>query len=150
MMISLLPCPSTCNPFSNPTRALDRRRTRLANMLKEDMITEFEFNEASNAPITANRRNRNIEINAPYVAEMVRRTIYEQFGEDTYSRGFEVITSIDGDLQIDANKAVINGLEKYYDKRHGYRGVDANYPPETGNAEQGLSLIHISEPTRPY
>ena len=137
MMISLLPCPSTCNPFSNPTRALDRRRTRLANMLKEDMITEFEFNEANNAPITANRRNRNIEINAPYVAEMVRRTIYEQFGEDTYSRGFEVITSIDGDLQLDANKAVVNGLEKYYDKRHGYRGVDANYPPETGNAEQG-------------
>ena len=96
MMISLLPCPSTCNPFSNPARALDRRRSRLANMLKEGMISNDEFNKANDAPITANRRNRNIEVSAPYVAEMVRKTIYDQFGEATYSMGFEVITSIDG------------------------------------------------------
>ena len=50
MMVSLLPCPSTCNPFSNPARALDRRRTRLANMLKEGMISNDEFNEANDAP----------------------------------------------------------------------------------------------------
>jgi len=134
MMVSLLPCPSTCNPFSNPARALDRRRTRLANMLKEGMISNDEFNEANDAPITANRRNRNIEVSAPYVAEMVRKTIYDQFGEATYSMGFEVITSIDGNLQLAANEAVTNGLETYYDKRHGYRGVDTNYPPTLENA----------------
>ena len=134
MMVSLLPCPSTCNPFSNPARALDRRRTRLANMLKEGMISNDEFNEANDAPITANRRNRNIEVSAPYVAEMVRKTIYDQFGEATYSMGFEVITSIDGNLQLAANEAVTNGLETYYDKRHGYRGADTNYPPTLENA----------------
>ena len=147
MMVSLLPCPSTCNPFSNPARALDRRRTRLANMLKEGMISNDEFNEANDAPITANRRNRNIEVSAPYVAEMVRKTIYDQFGEATYSMGFEVITSIDGNLQLAANEAVTNGLETYYDKRHGYRGVDTNYPPTQENAISNWSAQLTSIPT---
>ncbi len=147
MMISLLPCPSTCNPFSDPARALDRRRTRLANMLKEGMISNDEFNNANSAPITANRRNRNIEVSAPYVAEMVRKTIYDQFGEATYSMGFEVITSIDGNLQLAANEAVTNGLEKYYDKRHGYRGVDANYPPSQEDAIPNWSAQLTSIPT---
>ena len=147
MMISLLPCPSTCNPFSNPARALDRRETRLANMLKEGMITESDFVIANEAPITANRRNRNIEVSAPYVAEMVRKTIYDQFGEATYSRGFEVITSISGDLQEAANTAVINGLEAYYDKRHGYRGVDTNYPPTQENKELNWLTQLASVPT---
>ena len=147
MMVSLLPCPSTCNPFSNPARALDRRRTRLANMLKEGMISNDEFNEANDAPITANRRNRNIEVSAPYVAEMVRKTIYDQFGEATYSMGFEVITSIDGNLQLAANEAVTNGLETYYDKRHGYRGVDTNYPPTQENAISNWSGQLASIPT---
>ena len=147
MMVSLLPCPSTCNPFSNPARAVDRRRTRLANMLKEGMISNDEFNEANGAPITANRRNRNIEVSAPYVAEMVRKTIYDQFGEATYSMGFEVITSIDGNLQLAANEAVTNGLETYYDKRHGYRGVETNYPPTQGNAIPNWSEQLTSIPT---
>jgi len=135
MMVSLLPCPSTCNPFSNPGRSLDRRETRLRNMLREEMITQAEFDSAKNAPITANRRNRNIEVNAPYVAEMVRQTLYDQFGEEAYTRGFEVITSINGDLQVAANNALVSGLEIYYDKRHGYRGNDANFPPESDNPE---------------
>jgi len=134
MMISLLPCPSTCNPLNNPARAIERRSTRLANMLKEGMIDQAEFDAADQAPISASRHNRNIEVSAPYVAEMVRQQLYGQIGEDAYSQGFEVITTIDGDKQIAANAAIINGLENY-DMRHGYRGPSANYPPaQTGNA----------------
>jgi penicillin-binding protein 1A len=133
MMISLLPCPSTCNPLTNPERAISRRETRLENMLKENMITETEFNAANSAPVTALRRNRNIAVPAPYVAEMVRQTLYEQFGEETYSRGFEVTTSIDGDKQLSANRALVSGLERYYDRRHGYRGANVNYPPESAD-----------------
>ena len=142
MMISLLPCPSACNPFSNPSRALNRRETRLRNMLMENMITQNEFEAANNAPITADRRNRNIAVPAPYIAEMVRQTLYDQFGEETYTRGFEVTTSIDGDLQLAANKSMIDGLETYYDKRHGYRGPDANYPPDPDDPTEGW-LAHL-------
>ena len=130
MMISLLPCPSTCNPLANPERALARRETRLANMLREGMIGEREFAAANAMPVSAKRRGRDIEAPAPYVAEMVRRELYEQYGEDAYSRGFEVVTSIDGDKQLMANKALVDGLENHYDRRHGYRGPTANYPPD--------------------
>ncbi len=130
MMISLLPCPSSCNPLANPDRALDRRETRLANMRNEGMIGEAEFAAANAMPVTANRRSRDIEVPAPFVAEMVRQELYDRHGEDTYTQGFEVITSIDGGKQLLANAALINGLENYYDRRHGYRGPSANYPPD--------------------
>lgn len=130
MMISLLPCPSTCNPLSNPTRAIERRRVRLANMLRQDMISQQEFESADRSPITAQRRNRDIAVSAPYIAEMVRQQLYDEHGEDAYSQGFEVVTTIDGDRQLAANKALVDGLENYYDKRHGYRGATANYPQE--------------------
>lgn len=130
MMISLLPCPSSCNPLSNPTRAIERRRVRLQNMLNEGMISRAEFELADREPITAQRRNRDIAISAPYIAEMVRQQLYDEHGEAAYSQGFEVITTIDGDKQLAANKALVDGLETYYDKRHGYRGATANYPEE--------------------
>jgi penicillin-binding protein 1A len=142
MMISLLPCPSTCNPLSNPERAVERRTTRLRNMLKERMITQAEFDAANNAPVTARRHARNIEVPAPYVAEMVRQQLYDEFGEETYSRGFEVITSIDGEKQLAANSALIDGLEIYYDKRHGYRGPDAHYSPDPLDPE-AVWLEHL-------
>jgi len=130
MMASLLPCPSTCNPLNSGTRSITRREVRLRNMLQQEMISEQEYEIANAAPITAMRRNRNIEVPAPYVTEMVRQQLYEEFGERTYSGGFEVITSIDGDKQLAANQAVTEGLEQYYDRRHGYRGAEANYPPD--------------------
>ena len=130
MMISLLPCPSACNPLSNPTRAIERRRVRLANMLRQGMITQSDFDNADRSSITAQRRNRDIAVSAPYIAEMVRQQLFEEHGEDAYSQGFEVVTTIDGDRQLVANKALVDGLENYYDKRHGYRGAAANYPQE--------------------
>jgi len=130
MMISLLPCPSACNPLSNPTRAIERRRVRLANMLRQGMIDQREFADADRSPITAQRRNRDIAVSAPYVAEMVRQQLFEEHGEEAYSQGFEVVTTIDGDKQLVANRALIDGLETYYDVPHGYRGAAANYPVE--------------------
>ncbi|MCG8412754.1 MAG: transglycosylase domain-containing protein, partial [Pseudomonadales bacterium] len=135
MMVSVLPCPSACNPLADPDRAVARRETRLRNMLQQGMIDEAQFAEANRAPVTASRRNRNIAVPAPYVAEMVRQTLYDEFGEDTYQKGFEVTTSIDGDLQLAANDALVNGLEVYYDKRHGYRGPNANYPADPDDPE---------------
>ncbi|PCI81175.1 MAG: peptidase [SAR86 cluster bacterium] len=130
MMISLLPCPSACNPLSNPTRSIERRRIRLANMLRQGMINQPEFADADRSPITARRRNRDIEVSAPYVAEMVRQQLYGEHGEEAYSQGFEVVTTIDGDKQLVANRALVDGLETYYDIPHGYRGPTANYPQE--------------------
>lgn len=136
MMTSVLPCPSSCNPLTDPERAVQRRNIVLEKMFDEDMITRDELNQALAEPVTVQRHARDIEVPAPFIAEMVRQQLYEQYGEETYTRGFEVITSIDGDKQLAANAALVNGLEIYYDKRHGYRGPAANYATAGSNPKE--------------
>ena len=138
MMVSLLPCPSTCNPLSSPVRSIERRRTRLRNMLREGMISEAEFAAADAQPVSATRHNRNIEIEAPYIAEMVRQELYAEYGEAAYTQGFEVVTTLDSKLQRLASSALVDGLEDYYDRRHGYRGPTATYPPAAAEPAEAL------------
>lgn len=145
MMTSLLPCPSPCNPLTNPERAVQRRNVILHKMFDEGMVDRSALETALVAPVTASRRGRDIEVSAPYVAEMVRQQIYEEYGEDTYTLGFEVITSIDGDKQLSANAALVNGLESYYDKRHGYRGPDANYASELTDPIMGPNAQELEQ-----
>jgi len=138
MMVSLLPCPSTCNPLSSPVRSIERRRTRLRNMLREGMISEAEFAAADAQPVSATRHNRNIEIEAPYVAEMVRQELYAEYGEAAYTQGFEVVTTLDSKRQRLASSALVDGLEDYYDRRHGYRGPIATFPPAAAEPAEAL------------
>lgn len=133
MMVSLLPCPSPCNPLVDPERARERRNRVLSRMFDQGMIDQQQLAEAQAAPVTASRHGRNIDVSAPFIAEMVRQQLYAEYGEDTYTQGFEVITTIDGNKQLAAKQALVNGLEEYYDKRHGYRGVDAHY--EVGDVD---------------
>lgn len=131
MMASLLPNPVNYNPVNNPILALTRRNAVLKKMLDQQMITEADYSLAVNSPDNAKRHYLSAEISAPYVAEMVRQQLVAQYGEEVaYTHGFEVITTIDGDKQLAANAALVNGLEEYYDRPHGYRGADANYPAD--------------------
>jgi penicillin-binding protein 1A len=127
-MVSLLPCPSVCNPSTDPERARVRRDVVINKMLAQGMITREQHMQSLAEPINARRHLRTIEVNAPYVAEMVRQQLYAQYGEDIYRLGIEVITSIDSRLQNAATSALTNGLENYYDRRHGYRGPEARLP----------------------
>jgi penicillin-binding protein 1A len=147
MMVSLLPCPSPCNPLADPDRALERRNRVLDRMRDQGMIDQQQYAVARAAPVTAGRHGRNIEVPAPFIAEMVRQQLYEEFGEETYTQGFEVVTSIDGDKQLAAKQALVSGLEEYYDKRHGFRGVDAHYESDevdpTASWLQELAAIPV-------
>jgi len=129
MLTSVLPCPTPCNPIADPARALTRRNIVLTKMFEQRMINRQEYENAINTPDIARRHSRRIEVNAPYVAEMVRQELYAMYGEDIYHRGFEVTTSIHSEKQEAANRALTNGLEENYDKRHGYRGTEGYEPP---------------------
>ncbi len=120
-MIAGLPkAPSAYNPITNPTRALQRRNYVLRRMLELEHISQQEFDDASNQPVTALLHNLNIELSAPYLAEMVRQKIVEHYGEDAYTSGLKVYTSINKTLQDAAVRALRNTLHSY-DERHGYR-----------------------------
>lgn len=121
-MIAGLPqAPSTQNPIANPLAAKKRRDHVLERLLEGNFINEKEYQEAISQPITAKYHGTTIEVPAPYVAEMIRQSLFDHFGPKAYTKGYKVYTTIKGSLQIAANKAVIEHLIAY-DRRHGYRG----------------------------
>jgi penicillin-binding protein 1A len=120
-MIAGLPkAPSSFNPVTNEARAIQRRNYVLQRMLELNHITQQQFDLASGQPSTAKLQAVSPEVQAPFLAEMVRQKIYEDYGERAYTAGFKVYTTINSNLQTAANHALANTLHAY-DERHGYR-----------------------------
>lgn len=125
-MIAGLPqAPSTQNPIANPLAAKKRRDHVLERLLEEKYITEDQYHEAVNEPLTAKYHGATLDVNAPYVAEMIRQSLYDHFGPGAYTKGYKVYTTIKGPLQTTANQVVEENLIEY-DRRHGYFGPIAN------------------------
>lgn len=132
-MIAGLPkAPSRFNPINNPTRAKQRRDWILGRMLALGSIDDARYHAALEEPITARYHAPETEVLAPYIAEMARAQIFDRFGDQAYTQGFRVVTTVSSKLQQAANDALQNGL-KTYDKRHGYRGPEGHFP---GNLSQ--------------
>jgi len=121
MMAGLPKAPSRNNPISNPENALDRRNHVLHRLVEQGYIDEDTYNTASSAPITASKHRFEYDVDAPYIAEMVRRYMFKTYQEKSYAGGFHVHTTIRSDDQRAANAAVRAGLLEY-ERRHGYRG----------------------------
>ena len=121
-MIAGLPqAPSSQNPINNPKGAKARRNHVLDRMLEEHFITMAEYRKAIEEPIRAHVHTTDLQVQAPFVAEMIRQSLYDQFGSDAYTRGYRVYATIHSDLQQKANQTVQEHLIAY-DRRHGYRG----------------------------
>jgi len=125
-MIAGLPkAPSAYNPIVNPDRALLRRNYVLTRMYELNFITEEEYNEAKAYVDDAELHGLRVEVEAPYVAEMVRAELYDRLGENAYTQGYKVFTTVESRLQLAANDALRESLLAY-EERHGYRGPEAN------------------------
>jgi len=152
-MIAGLPkAPSKFNPVVNPDRALLRRDYVLRRMWEVGHISQQDYQTAIQAPITASYHSRNVEVYAPYIAEMVRTQLIEQYGDEAYNKGLNVYTTIRAKHQKAANSALQNALLAY-DKRHGFRGAKNNTTIEeamtTENFEQILSGYESIGPLHP-
>ena len=130
MIASLPKAPSTYNPIANPQKALERRTYVLNRMLTLDKITPEQYDVAMGTPITAAEYNIKVELEAPYVAEMVRAYMIEHYGDNAYSDGFDVYTTIRSPLQQNAQSSIRQGLLKY-DRRHGWRGSKERITSDT-------------------
>jgi penicillin-binding protein 1A len=121
MMAGLPQAPSRANPIINPERAVARRNYVLKRMHKLGYITDAEIETAQAEDETASMHGQAVEVEAHYVAEMVRAEMLARYGNEAYTSGFEVYTTIDSSLQQAGNTALRNALLAY-DRRHGYRG----------------------------
>ena len=137
VLAGLPKAPSTLNPIRSPERAQARRSVVLQRMLVSGYITEQAYQVALAAPITGKKHGAEIELSAPYVAEMAHNEILERYGKDkAYSEGYKVFTTVTEKLQTAAEQALVNNLLNY-DQRHGYRGPHRSLKPSltTNNSD---------------
>jgi penicillin-binding protein 1A len=108
-----------------------RRGYVLGRMRDLRFIDETEYTAASDFPMESRLHGARVELNAPYVAEMVRREMLSRYGDETYTAGYQVVTSLDSKMQRAGNFAVRNGLLEFT-RRRGYRGpiTTVELPPQ--------------------
>ncbi len=123
--------PSTLNPISHPERSRDRRHLVLGRMLDLGYINRDEYQEADKAPYKTYFHQAPLEAYAPYVAERARQYVIEAYGEQAYTDGIEIYTTVRSDIQEDAQYAVFKGVTDY-DRRHGYRASKVNIFEQQG------------------
>jgi len=116
--------PSVVNPVANADAAKVRRAHVLGRMLELGYITQGQYDEAKSSPMESRLHGSSTEADAPYVAEMVRNEMQAKYGDDVYTAGYKVFTTIDSRLQAAGTVALRTGLLEY-DRRHGYRGPTA-------------------------
>ena len=110
--------PKYYSPFKDPEHALGRRAYVINRMLKLGYIEEEEAKKAKKAPVPV-QPQLSAGGPAPYFVEYIRQKVEERFGSSIlYSGGLNIYTSIDDDLQKNAQQAVIAGLARI-EKRRG-------------------------------
>lgn len=146
VLAGLPKAPSTLNPISSPTRAKSRRAVVLKRMLVTNYISQQAYQDAMMAPITAKRHGAEIELNAPYIAEMAHKEMLSRYDkEDVYSAGYRVFTTVPSELQKSAQESLINNLYNY-DKRHGFRKPTISLrPTDSLHSTEPLTYQEIEE-----
>ncbi|MGB6488119.1 MAG: PBP1A family penicillin-binding protein [Steroidobacteraceae bacterium] len=113
--------PSLYNPIIHPHLAAARRSYVLQRMLDLRYIDAATAQTANHSPMDASLHAPHVDVDAPYVAELVRQQMEQSYGPAAETAGYRVYTTIDGRLQALANRAVQLGLIQY-DRQQGWRG----------------------------
>lgn len=124
MLAGLPKAPSTFNPISNPKRARARQLYIIDRMLENGFIDTSTAQAAKAAPVRI-RQGHSIEqrVHGDYAAEMVRQAIYAQYGDEAYTRGLNITTTIRSNEQQVAYKTLRAGLMDFERRQH-YRGPE--------------------------
>jgi len=134
MLAAIPKAPSRINPVTGPEAGLERRNWILGRMHALGNISDEDYDSALREPDNAGLHGVQLGFAAHYAAEMARQAMVERYGEEAYTNGYHVYTTISSELQRVATKAVFNGLVAY-DKRHGYRGPERQLPPTASSED---------------
>jgi penicillin-binding protein 1A len=123
MLAGLPKSPSSNNPISNPARARTRQLYIIDRMQENSFITAEEADKAKKQELKIRDGTDNTRVHAEYVAETVRQLVYAQYGDEAYTRGLNVFTTINAAQQETAYKALRKGIMDY-ERRQIYRGPE--------------------------
>ncbi|MEW6480993.1 MAG: penicillin-binding protein 1A [Pseudomonadota bacterium] len=134
MLAGLPKAPSAYNPITNPKRARIRQLHIIDRMMENGFISAEEARQAKDEPLKLRTASTQRTLNAEYVAEMVRQAMVVQYGDEAYTRGLNVYTSLRAEEQQAAYQAVRRGVLDY-ERRQVYRGPERNIAlPAEGTA----------------
>jgi penicillin-binding protein 1A len=148
MLAGIPKAPAANNPVANFKRAKSRQNYILERMLKRGYITEAQHTIARANPMDDVRQSTDsTEVRADYVAEMARKIVHDKYGDNVYSMGLQVYTTILKADQAAAYNAVRSGLLNY-DRRHGYRGAEGfiALPPEGDDRDDAFEEAFKKHP----
>lgn len=137
LLAGVLQAPSRFNPVANPAAAAQRRGYVLRRMLELEYIDEAAYQKAVRQPVTGEVFGPRVEVDAPYVAELVRLALAKDYGDKLYSQGIRVVTTVDAGMQRAADVALRSTVLEY-DRRHGFRGPAARLPAVAGAAPAAI------------
>ncbi|MCL4763289.1 MAG: transglycosylase domain-containing protein, partial [Burkholderiales bacterium] len=143
MLAGLPKAPSAFNPVTNPKRAKTRQLYVLRRMHELRFIDDATFERAQSAPLVVQRGVRDVlPVHAEFAAEMARQVVFDAYGEEAYTRGLTVWTTIRSADQEAAYAAVRRGVLDY-DRRHGYRGPEdyVNLPEDKAALDEVLERV---------
>ena len=147
MLAGLPKSPSGNNPISNPARARARQLVIIDRMRDNDFITAEEAEAAKKQELKIRHGSDNARVHAEYVAETVRQLVYAQYGDEAYTRGLNVFTTIDATQQDTAYRALRKGIMDY-ERRQIYRGPEefVELPPNDKDAEDEIYDALVDHP----
>ncbi len=147
MLAGLPKAPSAYNPFVNPARAKSRQQYVLARMRALGWISPDDYAQAKNAPLGLRAARTEASAHAGYVAEMARQAMFARYGEQAYTRGLNVVTTIISRDQHAAWSALHAGVMRY-ELRQPWRGPEAYINPPDGS-EPWLQAVDDACSDRP-
>ena len=123
MLAGLPKAPSAYNPIVNPKRARARQLYIIERMEDNGFITSAQATAAKAEELTVKTGPDAGRVHAEYIAESVRQLVFNQYGEQTYTRGLNVYTTLRASDQSVAYKALRKGIMDY-ERRQIYRGPE--------------------------
>jgi penicillin-binding protein 1A len=123
MLAGLPKAPGTNNPIKNPKRARARQLTVIDRMEATGFITAQQAETARMEKLKLKGGTDSVRVHAEYVAETVRQLVFAQYGNETYTRGLNVYTTIKSADQDAAYKALRRGIMDF-ERRQVYRGPE--------------------------
>ena len=123
MLAGLPKAPSAYNPINNPKRARSRQLYIIERMEENGFITPAQAEAAKMEELKIKTGPDNSRVHAEYVAETVRQLIHAQYGDETYTRGLNVYTTLKAEEQGAAYRAMRMGIMNY-ERRQIYRGPE--------------------------
>lgn len=147
MLAGLPKAPTSNNPISRPEKAKIRQMYVISRMESLGFITADQAETARTEPLTIKTLQTPTSVHAEFVTETVRQAVVAQYGNEAYSRGLNVYTTLDVNSQNAAYNALRAGILNY-EKRQFYRGPEnfTTLPSDPVELEEAIDEALAAHP----